>query len=266
MWEILLPLLGFLIGTIAALTGIGGGVFIVPLLTLFFALSPANAAATSHTVIVFTALAGTVTYYRQKRISYRTGALFALATTPGGVLGVYAATVMAARTLGLIFGFFMIFFVAIPISIQQGSVRLKRSSKTGDGNAKSDPDKVALSSFQRLLLGAVLSFLGGIASGLLGIGGGVLIVPILALVVDMPIHFATATSMFVMTFTSTSEALQHYFANQTNFEYALLLAVGSVIGALAGANLSKRVSGKNLRGIFSVVIVIVGIQMILKYI
>jgi uncharacterized membrane protein YfcA len=100
----------------------------------------------------------------------------------------------------------------------------------------------------------------------LGIGGGVLIVPILTLVVGMPIHFATATSMFTMTFTSTSEAIQHYFAKQTNFEYALLLALGTVLGAQVGAHLSKKTSGKNLRRIFGLVIVIVGVQMILKYI
>ena len=265
MWEILLPLLGFLIGIIAALTGIGGGVFIVPLLTLFFALSPADAGATSHTVIVFTALASTLVYYRQKRISYRTGVLFAVATTPGGILGVYLTTVMAARTLGLIFGFFMIIFVAIPILLDGRFVRLKRSSSTEGGKAQVNSG-VSSILLQKMLLGAILSFFGGIASGLLGIGGGVLIVPILTLVVDMPIHFATATSMFIMTFTSTSEAVQHFFANQTNFEYALLLGLGTVIGALVGAHLSKRVSGKNLRRIFGLVIIIVGIEMILKYI
>jgi uncharacterized membrane protein YfcA len=72
--------------------------------------------------------------------------------------------------------------------------------------------------------------------------------------------------MFTMVFTSTSEAVEHYFANQTNFEYTLLLALGTVLGALMGAYLSKRISGKNLRRIFGLVIVIVGIQMILKYI
>jgi len=266
MWEILLPFLGLLIGTVAALTGIGGGVFIVPLLTLFFAFSPANAGATSHTVIVFTALTGTLIYSRQKRISYRTGALFAATTTPGGLLGVYLITVMSARTLGLIFGFFMIIFVAIPISIDLNSIRLKRSSSSGGGKADVNSGRVPFNSLRKVLLGAILSFFGGIASGLLGIGGGVLIVPILTLVVGMSIHFATATSMFTMVFTSTSEAVQHYFANQTNFEYTLLLALGTVLGALMGAYLSKRTSGKNLRRIFGLVIVIVGIQMILKYI
>lgn len=266
MWEILLPFLGFLIGTVAALTGIGGGVFIVPLLTLFYAFSPANAAGTSLTVIVFTALASTLNYSKQRRISYRTGALLAVATAPGGILGVYLTTVISAKLLGAFFGFFVIIFVALPMSIDPNSIRLKHSSTSGAGKPATKSDSASFSSLRKMLLCAILSFLGGIASGLLGIGGGVLIVPILTLVVGMPIHFATATSMFTMTFTSTSEAIQHYFAKQTNFEYALLLALGTVLGAQVGAHLSKKTSGKNLRRIFGLVIVIVGVQMILKYI
>jgi len=265
MWETLLPFLGFMIGTVAALTGIGGGVFIVPLLTLLFAFSPSNAAGTSLTVIIFTALAATLNYSKQKRISYRTGALLAVVTAPGGILGGYLATVISANVLGLFFGFFMIIFVALPMSINVDSLRLKRSSNSGGGQPDVKSKGVFFGSSQKVLLGAILSFLAGIASGLLGIGGGVLLVPILTLVVDMPIHFATATSMFTMTFTSTSEAVQHYFANQTNFEYALLLALGTVVGAQIGAYVSKKTSGKNLRRIFGVVMVIVGIQMILKY-
>jgi uncharacterized membrane protein YfcA len=266
MWELVLPFLGFLIGTVAALTGIGGGVFIVPLLTLVYALSPTNAAGTSLTVIVFTALASTLNYSRQRRISYRTGGLLAIVTALGGVLGVYLTTVIAPRILGAFFGFFMIVFVALPMSIDPNSLRLKGSSTLEADKHVAKSDGLLFGSSRRMLFGAILSFLGGIASGLLGIGGGVLLVPILTLIVGMPIHFATATSMFTMTFTSTSEAVQHYLANHTNFEYALLLALGTVIGAQVGAYVSKKTSSKNLRRIFGLVIVVVGIQMILKYI
>jgi uncharacterized membrane protein YfcA len=266
MWELLLPFLGFLIGTVAALTGIGGGVFIVPLLTMVYAFLPANAAGTSLTTIVFTALAATLSYSRQRRISYKTGGLLAVVTAPGGILGVYLTTVISARLLGAFFGFFMIIFVALPMSLDPDSLRMKRSAASGFVKPATKSDEILFSSWRRMLLGAIFSFLGGIASGLLGIGGGVLIVPILTLIVGMPIHFATATSMFTMSFTSTSEAVQHYLANHTNFEYALLLAAGTVLGAQVGAYASKRISGKNLRRIFGLVLVIVGIQMILKYI
>jgi hypothetical protein len=117
-----------------------------------------------------------------------------------------------------------------------------------------------------MILGCFLSFFGGLASGLLGIGGGVLLVPIMTLTMGIPIHFATATSMFTMIFTSVSGVTQHYLANHISFEYALLLALGTVLGAQVGAYTSRRVSGKNLRLIFGVMLLVVSIQMILKYV
>lgn len=221
MWELLLPFLGFLIGTVAALTGIGGGVLIVPLLTLFYAFLPANAAGTSLTTIVFTALAATLSYSRQKRIFYKTGLLLAVVTAPGGVLGAYLTSVVSPKLLGAFFGFFVIIFIALPMSIDPNRLRLKKLATSEPDTLTPRPDRFSFSSSRKMILGAILSFLGGIASGLLGIGGGVLMVPILTLIGGMPIHFATATSMFTITFCSTSEAVQHYFANHTSFEYVL---------------------------------------------
>jgi uncharacterized membrane protein YfcA len=266
MWEMVLPFLGFLIGIVAALTGIGGGVFIVPLLTLFYAFLPANAAGTSLTTIVFTAVASTLNYSRQRRISYKTGVLLAIATAPGGILGVYLTTVMSPRILGVLFGVFMITFVAVPMSIGPSHLGTRHSSDSEASKSVVESYWHLSHSSRRMLLGVALSFLSGIASGLLGIGGGVLLVPILTLIIGMPMHFATATSMFTMSFTSTSEAAQHYFAGNTNFEYVLLLASGTVLGAQVGAYASKKISGRNLRRIFGLVILVIGIQMITKYI
>jgi uncharacterized membrane protein YfcA len=265
MWEILLPIFGFLIGTVAALTGIGGGVFIVPLLTLFYALQPANAAGTSLTTIIFTAVAATLNYVRQKRIYYKTGLILAITTAPGAFLGAYLTTVLAARELGLIFGFFLI-FVAMRMLIDLSRIRSMYSNKgTAPCEAPICSDNELLESTSRLLTGATLSFFGGLASGLLGIGGGVLLVPIMTLVMEVPIHVATATSMFTMMFTSASGVTQHYMANHISLEYVLPLALGTILGAQLGAYTSKRLSAKYLRAIFGAMLLVVGIQMILKY-
>lgn len=268
MWEMLLPLLGVLIGTIAALTGIGGGIFIIPLLTLLYAFSPTNAAGISFIVIVFTALVATLNFSKQKRISYKTGLLLALVTTPGGLLGVYMTTAMSADMIGLLFGFFTIIFVAIPMSINTNFPRIKISANIGNGKLETKSSVMPSYSTNKVMLCLILSYLAGIVSGLLGIGCGLLMVPILIFVADMPIHLATATSMFSMIFTSSSEALQHYFyfANQTNLQFALLLILGTTLGACIGVYASKKISGKNLSLLFCAVLVTVGIIMILKYI
>jgi len=168
MFEWLLPVIGFLIGAVAALTGIGGGVFIVPFLTLFYAFEPANASGTSLTTIIFTAVASTLNYWRQKRIYFRTGLALAVTTAPGAVLGAYLTTVIPGKILGLIFGFFLI-LVALRMAITSDPFRRKPTiEKPAQPKAKSDSEFIRLK--KTVIESSFLSFFGGLASGLLGIG------------------------------------------------------------------------------------------------
>jgi uncharacterized membrane protein YfcA len=211
--------------------------------------------------IVFTAVASSVNYARQRRIYWRTGLVLAITTTPGAYLGAWLTTQLEPRTLGLIFGFFLIFVAAYIITDLNSLRRSKNKNKTSV--QKSDSELIK--SRKTIAIGAGLSFFGGLASGLLGIGGGLLVVPIMTFALGMSIHLATATSMFTMIFTSLSGVTQHFQANHINFESALLLALGAVFGAQVGAYTSKRVSGKNLRRVFGLVLIISGINMIIKY-
>jgi uncharacterized membrane protein YfcA len=262
MWDLwLLPVFGFLIAIVASLTGIGGGIFIVPVLTLLYEFVPANAVGTSLTTIIFTAVAATLNYARQRRIYWRTGLVLAVTTAPGAYLGAWLTSQLQPRVLGLIFGFFLI-FVAVYIMMDLNNLRRsKNEDKTS--NQKSDSELVR--SGRTIVIGAGLSFFGGLASGLLGIGGGLLVVPIMTFAMGMSMHLATATSMFTMIFTSISGVTQHYQANHINFETALLLAMGAIFGAQVGAYTSKRISSKNLRRVFGIVVIVSGINMILKY-
>lgn len=262
MWELwLLPIFGFLIAIIASLTGIGGGIFIVPVLTLLYEFVPANAVGTSLTTIIFTAVASTLSYARQKRIYWRTGLVLAVTTAPGAYMGAWLTTQLEPRQLGLIFGFFLI-AVAVYIIVDLNNLR-RSKSQSKRSTERSDSNLVR--SGRTIVIGAGLSFFGGLASGLLGIGGGLLVVPIMTFAMGMSIHLATATSMFTMIFTSLSGVAQHYQANHINFESALLLALGAVFGAQVGAYTSKKVSSKNLRRIFGIILIISGINMIIKY-
>jgi uncharacterized membrane protein YfcA len=141
--------------------------------------------------------------------------------------------------------------------------RKATNSQNKTSTQKSDLELVK--SRNTMAISAGLSFFGGLASGLLGIGGGVLVVPIMTFAAGMLIHFATATSMFTMIFTSISGVTQHYQANHINFEYALLLALGAIFGAQIGAYISKKISGPNLRRIFGIILLIASINMIIKY-
>jgi hypothetical protein len=265
MWEILLPIFGFLIGIAASLTGIGGGIFIVPILTILYSFVPQTAIGTSLTAIIFTAVASTLNYAKQKRIYYKTGLILAVTTAPGAYLGAWLTTIIKPNELGFIFGVFLI-LVSIRMLFDSNPFK-RKSSKNQEKleSPKAMSDYELVKSGKTLALGAGLSFFGGLASGLLGIGGGVLVVPIMTFAMSMPIHFATATSMFTMIFTSISGVTKHFQANQINFEYAILLAFGTIFGAQVGAYTSKKISSKNLRRIFAVMLIIAGIKMIDQY-
>jgi len=254
----LLVVFGFFIGILASMTGVGGGVFIVPILTLLYNFLPANAVGTSLTTIIFTAMASAINYAMQKRIYYKTGIVLIITTAPGAYLGAWLTTIIKPRELGLIFGVFLIF---VALRMAYGLVRKKGQGKTSTVNSDSE----LLKCKKTIVIGAGLSFFGGLASGLLGIGGGTLVVPIMTITMGMPIHYATATSMFTMIFTSISGVAQHYQANHIDFAVALLFAAGTIIGAQVGAYTSKRISGRNLSLIFAIMLTVAGINMIVKY-
>jgi len=264
MFEWLLPVFGFLIGIFAALTGIGGGAFIVPLLVLIYSLETDNAIGTSLAAILFTAIASTLNYSRQKRIYYRTGLLLAVATVPGALLGSYLTEIIRAKLLGLILGALLI-PIAIIIMVDPATRLQKRSTANGKHpQTDTKTDSELINSKRTLLLGLPLSFFGGLASGLLGIGGGMLVVPILTLAIGMPIHIATATSMFNMIFTATSGVTMHFLENHITFEIAAFLGLGTVLGAQVGAYASKRISHRSLRYVFGIMLIVAALQIVQK--
>ena len=118
---------------------------------------------------------------------------------------------------------------------------------------------------KRLLLGFTLSFFAGIVSGLLGIGGGVVLVPILLLVIVVPMHITVGTSMFLVALTSLSGVFQHLSLGNVNLTFGVLLSVGAFVGAVVGALVSKRLPAKKVLLVFAFTLVAIGFEMVLKY-
>jgi uncharacterized protein len=232
MWELLLPLFGFLIVIVASMTGVGGGTFFVPLLTLAYGFFPAYAVGTSLLVIIFAGLSATVGFALQKRVYFKTGLLLALATIPGSVVGAFLTSVLPGDVLGLVFGVFLV-VMAVRMVAASGAWQ-KKKPKQDTVKAVCCEHDLFLNR-KRLAAGVCLGFFGGLVSGLLGVGGGILLVPIMTLFLLMPMHAAVATSMFTMIFTSLSGVAQHLTLGNVNLEYGLLLAVGALAGAQVGA-------------------------------
>lgn len=137
--------------------------------------------------------------------------------------------------------------------------------RTIDKTISAKTDAELIRSGRIIIIGVALGFFGGFASGLLGIGGGTLIVPIMTFALGMSIHLATATSMFTMIFTATSGVAEYYQAGLVNLPIALLFAAGTIIGAQVGAFTSGKISGRNLTILFSIMLIVAGANMIIKY-
>ena len=108
VWEAVLPLIGFLIGLISVMVGLGGGFLVVPLLTLIYAFSPANAVGTSLTTILMTTAVASVYYSKQKKIYYKMGLILTVAAVPGAILGSFLTSEVSGQVLGLLISVFLI--------------------------------------------------------------------------------------------------------------------------------------------------------------
>ena len=261
---VLLASVGFLVGIIASMVGVGGGVFIVPFLSIVFEFTSQEAVGSSLAVVVFTSVASTFAYSKQKRIDYKVGLVSAVTTVPGAVLGAYLTTLVSSRLLGLVFAFFLVFValrMATDLHVPFLNVNLSRWHRR-----LVDSEGEVFEHDADVMLGFVLAFFGGLSSGLLGTGGGAIMVPILHLAVNQPMHVAVATSMFIMIFTSIAGVLTHMRLDNVKFEYSACIAFGVIFGAQLGARISRNTSGKILRGTFSIVLLIVSIRLLLKFI
>ncbi|MEM2104654.1 MAG: sulfite exporter TauE/SafE family protein [Candidatus Bathyarchaeia archaeon] len=260
MLEWLLPIFGFLISIAASLTGVGGGIFIVPLLTLLYGFEPVVAVGTSLAAIIITSIASSVNYLKQNRVCVKAGLFLACAAAPGGYVGAEITAIPTVKMwLGLIFGFFLI-LVAVQMVYKALSAKPVKVSGIFDKVF----EKRLLSNWRKMLLGLILSFCGGLASGLLGIGGGVVLVPVMCYALGFPIHFSIPTSMFIMIFTSIFGVANHFQLGNVNGIYAVYLGAGAVFGAQVGAYASGKLSSRSLSLFFAVMLVVASLNMILK--
>lgn len=235
----LIPL-GFLAGGYGTLIGAGGGFVLAPALLLLY---PTEAAETvtsiSLAVVFFNALSGSLAYARSKRIDYKSGIIFSLATMPGAVLGALTTTAMSRAWFDLLFGLLLV-LVAIFLTICPGKKGAARVAQA-DVQARTVKDLSRAS----LLLGIVLSTVFGFISSFLGIGGGFLYVPALVYLLRFPVHIATATSLFVLTITALTGSATHIAAGlfHHGIRRAIALSIGAILGAQVAAKLSQRIHG-----------------------
>ncbi len=261
-----LVLLGFGVGAFGTLVGAGGGFILTPALLLAYPKdSPALITAISLVAVFFNAASGTAAYRRQRRIDLRSGLLFAACTLPGSVLGVIVADRVSRPTFDVLMG---VALTALALWLLSG--RRAREATEGQGPEReiTDRDGTTHRFRPRVRLGAFLSIGVGFISSFLGIGGGVVHVPLMVGLLGFPTHIATATSHFVLMFMALVATLSHVVAGTfhggVGLRRAAALSVGVVGGAQVGAWLSQRLASRAIERLLAAGLVLLGVRLILS--
>lgn len=259
MWEAFLPIIGFLIGLVSVMVGLGGGFLVVPLLTLVYAFAPANAVGTSLTTILMTTAVASAYFAKLKQTYYKMGLILAVTSIPGALVGSYLTAEVSGQVIGLLIGVFLV-FVAWQMVYRKGTANSCEKSEVDSGFS----EKELFSKKKSVLFGLVLCFFAGLCGGLLSIPG-VLLVPIMVLVLRMPFKTVAATSVFMMVFISLAGVAQRVSLGNINLEYALLIGSGSMFGGLVGVHLCKITKSQTLRWVLAGLLLFISLQMFLKF-
>lgn len=245
---VLLVLLGVGVGAFGTVVGAGGGFVLTPVLLLLYPHDSARLlTAISLTAVFFNAASGSAAYLRQRRVDVRSGAVFAAATLPGAVGGALLTGVVSRSVFDGVMGGVL---AALAIWLAVGGRWRPRTARGARRRTLVDRDGLVYEYDVPLLRGALYSLGVGFVSSFLGIGGGVIHVPLLVRALGFPTHIATATSHFVLAWMAGTGTLTHVvagsFAHGHGVRRAVALSVGVVAGAQLGARISRRLGGHHI--------------------
>jgi uncharacterized membrane protein YfcA len=270
--EFAFTLLGISIGAgfLGALVGLGGGVIVVPVLTLLYGIDIRYAIGASIVSVIATSSGAAAAYVRERLTNLRVAMLLELGTTMGAVSGALIAGFIHSRWLFTIFGLVLIY----------SGVAMLRRSRGPRENVPPDrwADRLRLhgSYFDEIRgeevgyrvthtrLGLVLMYGAGLISGLLGIGSGVFKVPAMDLGMRIPLKVSSATSNFMIGVTAAASAGVYFARGDIDPFIAAPVATGVVIGALAGSRTLPRIDNRLLRLVFVLVLLAISVQMLWK--
>lgn len=248
----LLLLLGFLAGGVGALAGIGGGIIITPMLAMYFGVPMHQAIGTSLMAVIATSTATSSVYVERGISDIRLGMTLEMATTLGAAIAAVIAGYIDKRTLAVLFTVFM-FYTAVSL--------IRKAWRSRNQNSATEIPEYHV---KRLPLGMGGSLLAGGISGLLGIGGGPIKVPIMYLFMGVPLRVATATSNFMIGVTAATSAYIYYGRGDIPLHVAAPVVIGVFAGSLSGARMAHRVKSSYVLLLLIVVTTYLAVNMIWK--
>lgn len=257
-------------GFLGSLLGLGGGLVVIPALTLLFGVDIRLAIGASIVSVIATSSGAAAAYVREHLANVRVAMFLEIGTTAGAITGAYLAGRVHPRWLFILFG-------AVLGYSALAMLRGRRDATTTDApgaisewlNLSGKYYDHATGQYvdypvRRPLLGLALMYVAGTVSGLLGIGSGALKVPAMDLGMGLPLKVSTATSNLMIGVTAAASAGLYFGRGQIDPFIAAPVALGVLGGALAGSRILARVHAERLRILFIIVLLVIGAQMIVR--
>jgi len=260
--------MGILAGSMGALLGIGGGVFLVPFLVLVLDVPMKIAVGTSLCTVIATSSAVSAGRLGRQLINLRLGMLLEVATTIGGLTGGLVAASMSAQTLQRLFG--VVTAAAALVMVR----RLDRRNVITDATV--DPGRLGgryhedesggevVYRVKRMPLAMIVSLAAGSVSSLLGIGGGIIKVPAMNAWCGVPLRAAAATSAFMIGVTATAGAVIYYGRGEIIPWVAASTVLGVLVGSRVGLRISARAKARWQKLLLVVVLLLVCVLMFMR--
>ena len=260
-----------LAGGIGALAGLGGGVLIVPLLTLVFHLPIAEAIGASIVSVIATSSGAAAAYVRDHLTNLRVGMFLEIATTTGAIVGAFLVVIAPTAVLFIVFGLVLL-VSALPLLVKIGEElpqhvvpdqwanRLRLSGTYPDRRLHRDISYTAT----RVPLGFGMMWIAGLLSGLLGIGSGTFKVLALDVAMRLPMKVSTTTSNFMIGVTAAASTGIYFARGDIQPLVAAPVALGVLTGATVGARLLAHLSNTTIRKIFVPVLVLIAAEMLIR--
>ena len=245
-----LMVFGLAAGILGALFGLGGGIILVPVLTIVYGLSPSEAAAISLVGIVATSVGAASFFIKNGVSNVRLGLFLEISTAMGAICGATLAIFVDGIWISLIF-VSVIIYSAIRMFLNPE----KDVGTSGEGSEFTYHDlkenrDIGYNADNRLT-GSIGSYFAGLASSMTGVGGGAIKVPLMNLHMHVPMKAAAATSSYMIGITAFSGAITYFLGGQVLLEYAAVIAVASFVGATIGSRTATRTKNTKLQRYFS---------------
>ena len=255
--------------TFGSMLGLGGGVFLVPLLTLFLDVDPRIAVGASAICVVTNSVVGSTVHLQSGFTNIRLSMLLQITTATGAIIGAIIALRVNANAINVVLGLVLLYSAA-------SMLRQRRVAPAAPAADLPDPFGLRTSYVdpamkqtveylpRQVNAGLGVSGVAGVLSGMLGIGGGAIQVPLMNLLMKVPVKAAAGTSSFMVGMTAVATAAVFYADGQIDPQVVVPAMIGIFLGSQLGSQITRRVQTQRLVLIFVVVIAYLGLSMLLK--